>query len=46
MSTENTEFKKIQYEFTAHLRDPNHAPAPSDIEDRRMEIYPCVAQTI
>ncbi len=39
MTTENAAFKKIQYEFTAHLRDPDHASAPSDIEDRRMEIY-------
>ena len=39
MNTENTEFKKIQYAFTAHLRDPEHSSAPSDIEDRRMEIY-------
>ncbi len=37
--SENAAFKKIQYEFTAHLRDPDHATAPSDIEDRRMEIY-------
>ena len=39
MTSESTEFKKIQYEFTAHLRDPDHANAPTDIEDRRMEIY-------
>lgn len=39
MTTENTAFKKIQYEFTAHLRDPDHNSAPNDIEDRRMEIY-------
>ena len=32
-------FKKIQYQFTAHLRDPNRHSAPEDIEDRRMEIY-------
>ncbi len=28
-----------QYEFTAHLRDPEHCPAPHGVEDRRMEIY-------
>lgn len=39
MTTENTAFKNIQYEFAAHLRDPDHACAPNGIEDRRMEIY-------
>jgi len=33
------EFKKYQYEFTAHLRDPEHNPAPQGIEDRRIGIY-------
>ena len=28
-----------QYEFAAHLRDPDNNPAPADVEDRRMEIY-------
>jgi hypothetical protein len=32
-------FKKHQYDFTAHLRDPVHNPAPEGIEDRRMGIY-------
>lgn len=32
-------FKDVQYEFTAHLRDPEKNPPPSDIEDRRLEIY-------
>jgi len=32
-------FKDVQYQFTAHLRDPDNNPAPSEIEDRRMEIY-------
>lgn len=32
-------FKDVQYEFTAHLRDPEKNPAPSGIEDRRIEIY-------
>ena len=39
MTNDQTAFKKIQYEFTAHLRDPEHSDAPKDIEDRRMEIY-------
>lgn len=29
----------LQYRFTAHLRDPEHRPAPPGIEDRRMAIY-------
>ena len=37
--SEDAKFIKLQYEFTAHLRDPDHVSAPSDIEDRRMEIY-------
>jgi uncharacterized protein len=32
-------FKNIQYEFTAHLRDPDKNPPPAEIENRRMEIY-------
>jgi|TARA_B110000238_G_scaffold191690_1_gene226155 hypothetical protein len=32
-------FKDVQYEFTAHLRDPEKNPAPAGIEDRRLEIY-------
>ena len=32
-------FKDIQYRFTRHIRDPDNAPAPEDIEDRRMAIY-------
>jgi len=39
MTSENLSFKKVQYDFTAHLRDPEHIAPPSDIEDRRMEIY-------
>ncbi len=37
-SSEHT-FKDVQYEFTAHLRDPENNPAPKQIEDRRLEIY-------
>jgi hypothetical protein len=33
------EFIRRQYAFAAHIRDPERAPAPADIEDRRMEIY-------
>ena len=32
-------FKKHQYEFTAHIRDPENKPLPDGIEDRRMAIY-------
>ncbi len=28
-----------QYAFAAHIRDPQHAAPPADIEDRRMGIY-------
>lgn len=37
--SETQDFKKLQYEFAAHIRDPDNAPAPSGIEDRRLEIY-------
>ncbi|MGD9265534.1 MAG: putative DNA-binding domain-containing protein [Lysobacterales bacterium] len=30
---------KMQREFAAHIRDPNSAPAPGDVEDRRMAVY-------
>jgi hypothetical protein len=33
------EFIRRQYEFAAHIRDPEHQPAPRDVEDRRMAIY-------
>jgi hypothetical protein len=33
------EFMRKQYEFAAHLRDPQKNPAPADVEDRRMDIY-------
>jgi hypothetical protein len=32
-------FKKHQYEFTAHIRDPEKNSMPDGIEDRRMAIY-------
>ncbi len=41
MNTAGTDspLRAIQYAFARHLRDPDHAPAPDDIEDRRMQIY-------
>jgi uncharacterized protein len=30
---------RLQYDFTAHLRDPDNRPAPGGIEDRRIGIY-------
>ncbi len=36
---ESSATHRLQYEFTAHLRDPAHAPAPAGLEDRRMGIY-------
>lgn len=36
---ETPSFQKKQYEFAAHIRDPEHNPAPGNIEDRRMAIY-------
>lgn len=32
-------FKAAQYQFAAHLRDPDANPAPADVEQRRMAIY-------
>ena len=31
--------RRLQYQFTAHLRDPKSNPVPAGIEDRRMAIY-------
>ena len=39
MPDTNKHFQDVQYQFTAHIRDPENNPAPSEIEDRRMEIY-------
>lgn len=33
------EFQRKQYAFAAHIRDPEHNPAPEGVEDRRMAIY-------
>ena len=36
---EHRDFQDIQYRFAAHIRDPQHVPAPEGIEDRRMAVY-------
>jgi hypothetical protein len=33
------DFTRLQYQFAAHIRNPEHEPAPADVEDRRMAIY-------
>lgn len=33
------DFQRRQYEFAAHIRDPEANPAPQGIEDRRLGIY-------
>jgi len=32
-------FTAVQYAFARHIRDPENAPAPHDVEARRMAIY-------
>lgn len=34
-----TDFRRLQLDFAAHLRDPARVPAPAGIEPRRMNIY-------
>ena len=36
---ERPEFIRKQFEFAAHIRDPENNPVPDNIEDRRMAIY-------
>ncbi|MDH3748868.1 MAG: putative DNA-binding domain-containing protein [Gammaproteobacteria bacterium] len=36
---EQRSFQDKQYAFAAHIRDPEHMPAPDGVEDRRMAIY-------
>ncbi len=36
---ERRRFQEQQYAFAAHIRDPQNAPAPEGIEDRRVAIY-------
>ena len=38
-SPEIPHFQTLQYQFAAHIRNPNKNAAPNDIEDRRMAIY-------
>lgn len=38
-AAERPRFQQVQEVFTRHMRDPVQAPAPADIEDRRMGIY-------
>ncbi|MFN2348490.1 MAG: DUF2063 domain-containing protein [Thioalkalivibrio sp.] len=37
--TELPYFQQVQQALTAHLRDPEGNPAPTDVEDRRIRIY-------
>jgi len=39
MSEPQSDFIKTQFEFTAHIRDPENNQRPDNIEDRRMKIY-------
>ncbi len=39
MSETRPRFQVLQYGLAAHLRDPEHAPPPAGIEDRRLKIY-------
>lgn len=36
---ERPRFDAVQRAFARHLRDPDHAPPPDDIEPRRMKVY-------
>ncbi|KRP19907.1 MAG: hypothetical protein ABS23_02005 [SAR92 bacterium BACL16 MAG-120619-bin48] len=38
-TTDGLLFQRAQYEFAAHIRNPQCHPAPVDIEDRRLAIY-------
>lgn len=37
--SERERLRRAQLEFAAHIRDPEHAPPPAGIEDRRLNIY-------
>ena len=39
MGSKLPDFQRKQYEFAAHIRDPEKNAAPEGIEDRRMAIY-------
>lgn len=36
---ESESTRALQYAFAAHIRDPQHAPPPRDVEPRRMTVY-------
>jgi hypothetical protein len=36
---ERPRFDAVQRAFARHLRDPEHAPPPDDVEPRRMKVY-------
>ena len=36
---EEANFRQKQFALAAHIRDPEHAPAPDGMEDRRLGIY-------
>lgn len=38
-SDNQPDFIRTQFNFTAHIRDPEHTPLPDGIEARRMKIY-------
>lgn len=37
--TDTPEFMRRQYEFAAHIRNPEKNPKPTDVETRRMAVY-------
>jgi len=39
MTSTGNDFRARQLEFAAHLRDPDNNPAPTDVEERRMQVY-------
>jgi len=36
---ERPAFQRLQYAFTAHIRDPHRNPPPAGIDERRMAVY-------
>jgi uncharacterized protein len=39
LASPSDDFQALQRAFAANIRDPEHAPAPAGIEDRRMQVY-------
>lgn len=39
MTKTTPNFIQLQYQFAAHIRDPQQHPAPAQIEERRLKIY-------